>query len=123
LGKNWILLRGLARESAHWGAFVPLLQSTFPDAQVTLLDLPGTGCFYRETSPNTIKAITGRVRRHALDKGFIQQPATILALSLGAMVALGVDAQLPGRYLWRNPHEYQLCRFESLLSTATLAKL
>jgi len=87
LGQNWILLRGLARESAHWGDFVPLLQSAFPDAQITLLDLPGTGCFYRETSPNTIKAITERVRRHALDKGVIQQPATILALSLGAMVA------------------------------------
>ncbi|MFA6484615.1 MAG: alpha/beta hydrolase [Bacteroidales bacterium] len=87
LGHNWILLRGLARESAHWGAFVPLLQSTFPNAQITLLDLPGTGCFHRETSPNTIKAITDEVRHHALDKGCIQQPVTILALSLGAMVA------------------------------------
>lgn len=86
LGQNWILLRGLARESAHWGAFVPLLQSAFPDAQITLLDLPGTGCFYRETSPGTIKAITDKVRRHALDNGLIQQPATLLALSLGAMV-------------------------------------
>ncbi|HEY8096542.1 MAG TPA: alpha/beta hydrolase [Methylobacter sp.] len=87
LGQNWILLRGLARESAHWGAFVPLLQSTFPDAQITLMDLPGTGCLYQETSPNTIKAITDEVRRHALDKGCMQQPVTILALSLGAMVA------------------------------------
>lgn len=87
LGQNWILLRGLARESAHWGAFVPLLQSTFPEAQITPLDLPCTGCFYRDTSPNTIKAITDSVRRHALDKGCMQQPATILALSLGAMVA------------------------------------
>ncbi len=87
LGQNWILLRGLARESAHWGAFVPLLQSTFPDAQITLLDLPGTGCFHQETSPTTIKAITDQVRHHAFDHGLIQQPVTILALSLGAMVA------------------------------------
>lgn len=87
LGQNWILLRGLARESAHWGDFVPLLQSTFPDARITLLDLPGTGCFYRDTSPSSIKAISEKVRRHALDKGCIRQPATILALSLGAMVA------------------------------------
>ena len=86
LGQNWILLRGLARESAHWGAFVPLLQSTFPEAQITLLDLPGTGCFHQETSPGTIKAITNRVRHHAFDNGFIQQPVTVLALSLGAMV-------------------------------------
>lgn len=87
LGQNWILLRGLTRESAHWGDFVPLLQSAFPDAQITLLDLPGTGCFYRETSPCTINAITGKVRQHALDQGFIERPVTILALSLGAMVA------------------------------------
>ncbi|MFA6163651.1 MAG: alpha/beta hydrolase [Methylobacter sp.] len=87
LAQNWILLRGLARESAHWGDFVPLLQSTFPDAQITLQDLPGTGCFHREASPRTIKAITDSVRRHALDHGLLQQPVTFLALSLGAMVA------------------------------------
>jgi pimeloyl-ACP methyl ester carboxylesterase len=87
LGQNWILLRGLARESAHWGAFIPLLQSAFPEAQITLLDLPGTGCFHQETSPDSIKAITEKVRHHAFDKGFMQQPVTVLALSLGAMVA------------------------------------
>ena len=87
LGKNWILLRGLARESAHWGEFVALLQATFPDASLTLLDLPGTGCFYREVSPHSIMAITETVRRHAFEKGCLQQPATILAISLGAMVA------------------------------------
>ena len=86
LGQNWILLRGLARESAHWGAFVPLLQATFPAAQISLLDLPGTGCFHQETSPKTINTITDKVRRHAFDHGLLQQPVTILALSLGAMV-------------------------------------
>jgi len=87
LGQNWILLRGLARESGHWGDFVPLLQSAFPNARITLLDLPGTGCFYQEKSPSSIKAITDSIRRHALDNGLLQQPVTILALSLGAMVA------------------------------------
>ncbi len=87
LGQNWLLLRGLARESAHWGDFVPLLQAAFPDAEVTTLDLPGTGRFHKEVSPRTIKAITDAVRRHVLDKGCLQQPVTILAISLGAMVA------------------------------------
>ena len=87
LGNNWILLRGLARESAHWGAFVPLLQAAFPNAQITLLDLPGTGRFYRNASPGTIQAITDNVRNQALAQGLIQQPVTLLALSLGAMVA------------------------------------
>ncbi len=87
LGQNWLLLRGLARESAHWGDFIPLLQATFPDAAVTMLDLPGTGRFHEEVSPLTIKAITSAVRHHALNNGCLHQPATILAISLGAMVA------------------------------------
>jgi pimeloyl-ACP methyl ester carboxylesterase len=87
LGQNWLLLRGLARESAHWGDFIPLLQATFPDANVTPLDLPGTGRFHKKISPRTVKTIMETVRRHALDNGYLQQPVTILAVSLGAMVA------------------------------------
>lgn len=87
LGHRWILLRGLARESAHWGEFTPLLQSAFPDAQVTMLDLPGTGRFYQDKSPETLEAITNRVRDNAASQGLLQKPVTVLALSLGAMVA------------------------------------
>ena len=87
IGQNWILLRGLTRESAHWGEFVPLLQSAFPNARITLPDLPGTGQYFREPSPDTIRGITDRVRAEAVAQGAINQPATILALSLGGMVA------------------------------------
>ncbi|MDO9103512.1 MAG: alpha/beta hydrolase [Methylovulum sp.] len=87
LGQNWILLRGLARESEHWGDFVPLLQTAFPHARITGLDLPGTGNDYQARSPCTIKAITDNARARALEQGLLQQPATFLAVSLGAMVA------------------------------------
>lgn len=87
LGKNWILLRGLARESAHWGDFVPLMRAAFPDTQITCLDLPGTGPFYMDESPRSIKAIVRKVRQQAFEQGLLQQPATLLALSLGGMVA------------------------------------
>lgn len=87
LAKNWLLLRGLARESGHWGEFVPLLQNTFPDATINLLDLPGTGKFYQQPSPQSINAITDHVRNVALAQGILQQPVTLLAISLGAMVA------------------------------------
>jgi hypothetical protein len=63
--QHWILLRGLARESRHWGAFILQLQATFPDAKITLLDLPGTGCYYQDSSPNSISEITHQVRAHA----------------------------------------------------------
>ena len=69
------------------GRFYSTLAIGIPEARITLLDLPGTGCFYQQTSPSSIKAITDSVRRHALDNGLLQQPVTILALSLGAMVA------------------------------------
>ncbi len=83
---HWVLLRGLARESAHWGAFVPLLKARFPDAQVTVLDLPGAGRGYQHVSPCSIRAITERVRGDASAQGRLQQPVTLLAVSLGAMV-------------------------------------
>ncbi len=86
LGRHWVLLRGLARESAHWGAFVPLLKARFPNAQVTVLDLPGTGRSYRHKSPCSIAAITEQVRRDAGEAGLLQRPVTLLAVSLGAMV-------------------------------------
>jgi len=37
------LLRGLTRESAHWGSFTDSLQSGLPNAQIHLMDLPGAG--------------------------------------------------------------------------------
>ncbi len=87
LGQNWLLLRGLSREAAHWGEFEGVMQATFPSARIHTLDLPGTGRFYRHTSPNNIPDITATVRRIALEQGLLTQPVTALALSLGGMVA------------------------------------
>ncbi len=86
VGENWLLLRGLSREAAHWGDFVPLLQSYFPSARIHTLDLPGTGLRCRETSPSRIEDITQSVREQALAQGLLDRPLTLLALSLGGMV-------------------------------------
>ena len=87
IGENWLLLRGLSRESAHWGDFLPLLQTQFPTARIHTLDLPGTGRRHLETSPCTLPEITRAVRAEALSAGLLDQPLTVLALSLGGMVA------------------------------------
>ncbi|MGR8980414.1 MAG: alpha/beta fold hydrolase [Gammaproteobacteria bacterium] len=87
LGHHWILLTGLTRESAHWGDFIPLLSAAFPTAKITPLDLPGTGRYYKDISPDTIETITDKVRTHADYQKVLQRPATIIGLSLGAMVA------------------------------------
>ncbi len=86
-GQHWLLLRGLCREAAHWGDFPSLLQAAFPASTVSTIDLPGTGQFYQENSPDSILEITHEVRRRALDAGLIAKPVTLLALSLGGMVA------------------------------------
>lgn len=130
LGQNWVLLRGLARESGHWGAFIPTLKAAFPNARITLLDLPGTGCFHRETSPGTIAAITRQVRAQAAAQGTLQQPVTILALSLGAMVAWEWMRQYPedidGAILMNTSFAdlspfYQRLRWQSYKDFAALA--
>lgn len=86
-GRHWLLLRGLSREAAHWGYFPAWLQTAFPDSKVSSIDLPGTGRFYRQISPNSIEAITEQVRCQAMQEGLLVRPVTVLALSLGGMVA------------------------------------
>jgi pimeloyl-ACP methyl ester carboxylesterase len=85
--QHWLLLRGLARESAHWGAFLPQLQAAFPQDCITTLDLPGTGRFIDKSSPKRIEAIAEVVRQQALDDGLLQQPVILVGMSLGGMVA------------------------------------
>lgn len=85
--RHWLLLRGLARESAHWGQFVPQLQAAFPHHRITTLDLPGTGRFHQQASPNRIETIVATCRQQALDDGLLHTPVTLLGLSLGGMVA------------------------------------
>ena len=38
IGDNWLLLRGLARETEHWGAFRNTLQTVFPLAHIGTID-------------------------------------------------------------------------------------
>ena len=96
---NWLLLRGLSREAGHWGEFVPQMQAALPKVKVDTLDLPGTGRFYQQTSPNRIEAILEATRQQALQDGLLKQPIHLLAVSLGGMVAW--------EWLQRYPQEIQ----------------
>lgn len=53
---TWVLMRGLTRESGHWGRFVGLLQDRFPAARIVALDLPGNGRLKELRSPSRIGA-------------------------------------------------------------------
>jgi pimeloyl-ACP methyl ester carboxylesterase len=92
---NWLLLRGLTRESGHWGDFLTQLQHAFPKAQINCLDLAGSGVYYSQTSPNSIQEITQQLRRQAQENGWLQSKITLLTLSLGGMVAWEWMQQYP----------------------------
>lgn len=94
---TWILLRGLTRESGHWGDFPEQLTAHLPGARILALDLPGNGPRHRERSPLRIGAMLADCRAQLADQG-VDEPVYLLAMSLGAMVALA----------WADTHPEQL---------------
>ncbi len=87
MAERWLLLRGLGRESGHWGAFASQLQLAFGNHRIDTLDLPGSGVLFQQASPDRIAAITDACRQQALTDGKLTQPVNLLAISLGGMVA------------------------------------
>ena len=91
---TWVLLRGLAREARHWGDFPALLRERIPDAHVITPDLSGNGRLHRLVSPTRVEDMAEHCRRALAEQG-IAAPYHLLALSLGAMVAVAWTAQHP----------------------------
>lgn len=85
--KTWVFLRGLTRDSRHWGDFVDTFQLTVPDAQVVTIDLPGNGPLCNCASPTDVRKMAEYCRA-ALARRGIAPPFNLLAMSLGAMVAV-----------------------------------
>lgn len=84
---TWVLLRGLARESRHWGPFASAFRDALPAADlVVALDLPGNGSRWRERAPSTVRQIVQEARGRMAALGHAP-PYVLVALSLGGMVA------------------------------------
>jgi len=94
----WVLLRGLSRESGHWGGFPEVLRQQIeaeqPGAELLLLDLPGNGVLHRQSSPMQVPAMVEACRSELARRG-IAGPVYLLAMSLGAMVASDWVARYP----------------------------
>ncbi len=90
----WVLLRGLVRESRHWGALPDLLAQAQPTHAVLCPDLPGNGVRNGEPSPTRIEAMVEDCRA-GLKAGGHLPPYHLLALSLGGMVAASWAASHP----------------------------
>nr|WP_315428626.1 alpha/beta hydrolase [uncultured Albidiferax sp.] len=91
---TWILLRGLTRETGHWGGFVEQFQAAQPGHRVVALDLPGNGSLHRQRSPARVDAMVAHCRAE-LARRQIVGPVHILAMSLGAMVAVAWSVAFP----------------------------
>lgn len=91
---NWVLLRGLMRETRHWGRFPATLRAEIPDATATALDLPGNGRLHLMPSLLRVEEMAEFCRLELLSRG-IRPPYYLLALSLGAMVAVAWAERYP----------------------------
>lgn len=89
---SWVLLRGLTRESRHWGG-LPQQLATGGET-VRALDLPGNGAFCGLRSPATVSAMTAFARAQLRRQG-CEPPYRLLAMSLGGMVATDWAQQFP----------------------------
>lgn len=83
---NWLLLRGLGRDSRHWMDFPDQLKDR--GYEVLCLDLPGFGTEAHRSSPLTISGIAEDVRQRF--RPHIKQESRwgIIGISLGGMVSL-----------------------------------
>lgn len=93
MSREWILLRGLAREQAHWGAFIPALTQIDSSAHIQAIDLPGAGKYHRLSSPTTITGIAEFVHSHFHANK--PQQRVLVAISLGGMVAAEIARLYP----------------------------
>jgi len=95
---TWVLLRGLARESGHWGEFPARLRERIEREQagvrLLMLDLPGNGLLHAETSPSHVSEMVESCRSRLASVG-VSGPVHLLAMSLGAMVASDWAARYP----------------------------
>lgn len=91
---TWVLLRGLMRESRHWGDFPAQFKQALHASAVVTLDFPGNGSLHQQTSATHVAEMVRHARKHLQGAGF-PPPYHVLALSLGAMVAVAWSEMHP----------------------------
>ncbi|MEZ4751513.1 MAG: alpha/beta hydrolase [Bdellovibrionota bacterium] len=79
----WVLLRGLARESGHWGNFPQLLGSRIGESPVSL-NLPGCGERNHERASGNLSRLLSQVH----DKVSSKEKKILVGVSLGGMLAM-----------------------------------
>ncbi|MFZ4714456.1 MAG: alpha/beta fold hydrolase [Bacteriovoracaceae bacterium] len=100
---NLFLLRGLVRESEHWGDFIETLQAKMPQANIFTFDIPGVGIYNHKPSPPSIPKIVEHVRQDYLNilknPDYKELPNYIVAISLGGMLTV--------EWISKNPYDFK----------------
>jgi pimeloyl-ACP methyl ester carboxylesterase len=87
LPKQWVFLRGLAREKRHWGDFPDFFKGQFPEVKIAAIDFPGIGERADQASPSSMEAIADLTWKEAR-QNFPDGKIAVLAVSMGGMVAM-----------------------------------
>jgi pimeloyl-ACP methyl ester carboxylesterase len=91
---TWVLLRGLMRDARHWGEFPMVFQNGTNAQNVVTLDFPGNGSLHAQASPDNVTQMAESCCAQLQQLGYAP-PYRVLALSLGAMVAVEWSTQHP----------------------------
>ncbi|WEM45545.1 alpha/beta hydrolase (plasmid) [Photobacterium sp. DA100] len=93
-----LLIRGLLRETRHWGKFLVMLKATFPKREIITLDIAGNGPRYREQSATSVSEMVDDLRcqlsayqshtNRSAETLSAEDGVDIIAISLGGMIAL-----------------------------------
>jgi pimeloyl-[acyl-carrier protein] methyl ester esterase len=90
-----ILLRGLARESAHWFDFPKQLEKALGEsAKVELIDFPGCGKYYQQEALVSVEAMTDHARKES-NVMASTKPTYVVGISMGGMIALDWAQRFP----------------------------
>lgn len=94
--RDWLLIRGLGREAAHWGPFPEALVAALPaGSRVHALDNPGVGSERAAKAPLTLRATSADLLRRweALRAAQgMTEPWGVVGISMGGMLALDMAA-------------------------------
>lgn len=104
------LIRGLARETRHWGDFVSRLAKSFSGSTVHPLEIPGTGRLRHHAAPSTISGYVNLMRQDYLLHASEGDHCNIIGLSLGGMIT--------AHWLKHHPHDF---RSAVLINTSSSA--
>ncbi len=91
---TWVLLRGLMRESRHWGEFTEQFRSVVGAQKIVTPDFLGNGRLHDQTSPDSVAGMADACRAQLKQLGY-EPPYRLLALSLGAMMAVEWSTRYP----------------------------